>query len=118
MRKSINKSINKSTNQSINFKAIYWADRNNIISYDTTNQEKNADCVKRVGFNNRVLIILQCIRAQAMTIEYNCRQTCDGHEVVVICVGHIEFTSGKLWIVCKIDAFVSEKDKIAVPFTF
>lgn len=33
---------------------------------------------------------------------------CDFHQVIVICIRHVEFTGGELWIVSKIDALVPE----------
>lgn len=33
---------------------------------------------------------------------------CDVHQVVVICICHVEFTGGELWIMSKIDAFIPE----------
>ena len=35
--------------------------------------------------------------------------TGDRHEIVVVGVGHVEFTGGELGIVCKIDTFVSAR---------
>merc|ERR1719502_370209 len=33
---------------------------------------------------------------------------CYVHQILVVCIGHVELHRSKLWVVCKVDALVTE----------